>query len=76
MRATPTATLLKTSVSGATYDLSVGWNFVTASGLSITNYTAQPKSATFQWSGFSGLTFGGLAAGNGLGDLVELSEEL
>lgn len=76
MRATPTATLLKTSVSGATYDLSVGWNFVTASGLSITNYTAQPKSATFQWSGFSGLTFGGLAAGNGLGDLVELSAEL
>lgn len=76
MRATPTATLLKTSVSGATYDLSVGWNFVTASGLSITNYGAQPKSASFQWSGFSGLTVGGLAAGNGLGDLVELSAEL
>lgn len=76
MRATPTATLLKTSVSGATYDLSVGWNFVTASGLSITNYVAQPKSASFQWSGFSGLTVGGLAAGNGLGDLVELSAEL
>lgn len=76
MRATPTATLLKTSVSGATYDLSVGWTFVTASGLSITNYVAQPKSATFQWSGFSGLTVGGLAAGNGLGDLVELSAEL
>jgi len=76
MRAAPTATLLKTSVSGATFDLSVEGDCPTASNLSIMYYGAQPKSASFQWRGFSGLTFGGLAAGNGFGDLVELSAEL
>lgn len=76
MRAAPTGTLLKTSISGASFELAVGWSFVTATGLTIANYGAGPASCAFQWVGFSGLSFGGLAAGNGVADLMALSAEL
>lgn len=76
MRAAPTGTLLKTSISGASYELAVGWSFVTATGLTIAYYGAGPASCAFQWVGFSGLSFGGLAAGNGVADLLALSAEL
>ena len=76
MRATPTLSLLKTSVSGASFELLVGSAWATAASLSLGSITAGLTSVAFKVSGFSALTLSAPCMGNSAANFLSFSAEL
>ena len=77
MRSVPTITLLKTSfVNTSPYELQVGGPWVAATGCTLGSASASPTAYSAVINGFSGLTNGGVALGNGTTEVLEFSAEL
>jgi hypothetical protein len=76
MRATPTLALLKTSVSGAAFDLLVGSVWVTAGALSLSSAGVGLTNGLAKVTGFSGLTLSALSMGNSVSNFLAFSAEL
>ena len=76
MRATPTLSLLKTSVSGASFELLVGSAWATAASLSLGSINAGLTSVAFKVSGFSALTLSAPCMGNSAANFLSFSAEL
>lgn len=76
MRASPTLSLLRSSISGASFELLVGAGFPTAATLGLNGAYAVPNAMAGKLTGFSGLTAGEPAIGNIPDALFELSAEI
>ena len=78
MRATPTVVLLKTTFEsgGPSYNLQSGASWVSATGCAINSYGMSTETYSIVIGGFSGLTNGALATGNGPSEVFEFSAEL
>ena len=76
MRSSPTATLVKTSVAAASFELLVNGSWISSSGLTFSAPAYSPSAFAIQWVGFSGLTPGNTAAVNFGGTFFMLTAEL
>jgi hypothetical protein len=76
MRAAPTPTLMKTSVSGAAFELLVGSVWTTAASLAASTVNLGTTNGSVKVTGFSGLTFGAPCIGNSAANFLAFSAEL